>query len=420
MSTPFGIDQKNLLERFVRYAAIGTQSNRRRAEEKTPSTDCQWNLIRLLERECRALGFDSVLVTAEGFLIARLASNLPPERGNAPPCIGFMAHVDTASDAPGSPVSPRVHENYSGGIIVLSGGVQIDPADNPSLARYKGETIITSDGTTLLGADDKAGVAAIMSAAEYLIAHPEIPHGELECIFTPDEETGLGMNRFPLDTIHSKAAYTLDGDGEGTVEAECFTAWKAEARFTGKVIHIGHARGKLANAVAMAARFVDMLPRSESPEATDGSFGYYCPMDIKGNLEEAVAGIFLRDFDEGEIRRRLEALKAFAAAVEAAFPGGKVSIREEEQYRNMKSAFARDPRILEYAYRAVRETGMEPIRKSIRGGTDGARLSEKGVPTPNIFMGGENFHARTEWVSLPAMARAAQTVVRLARIWAGA
>jgi tripeptide aminopeptidase len=226
------------------------------------------------------------------------------------------------------------------------------------------------------------------------------------------------MNRFPLDAIHSKIAYTLDGDGEGTVEAECFNAWKAEVRFTGSVIHIGHARGKLANAVAMAARFVELLPRSESPEATDGSFGYYCPMDIKGNLEEAVVEVFLRDFDDGEIRRRLSALKAFAAAVEAAFPGGRVSVKEEEQYRNMKNSFDKDTRILDYVLQAVRETGVEPVRKSIRGGTDGARLSEKGVPTPNIFMGGENFHARTEWVSLSAMTRAAQTVVNLARIWA--
>ncbi|MDR1625580.1 MAG: peptidase T [Spirochaetia bacterium] len=403
-----------LLDRFVLYASIGTQSDRSLAARRTPSTDCQWELIRLLERECGELGLEAA-VDGRGFLVARLGSNLPEGRV---PCIAFMAHVDTASDVPGGVVRPLVHKNYGGGRIALD-GVGIDPAENPSLLRYLGDTIVSSDGTSLLGADDKAGIAAIMSAAAYLLAHPEVPHGELEFIFTPDEETGMGMDHFPLERIRCAAAYTLDGDGEGTVESECFNAWKVEARFLGRAIHIGHARGKLANAVAMAARFVDMLPSAESPEATDGGFGYYCAMDIKGTLEEAVVEVFLRDFSEEEISRRRETLRVFACAVERAFPGGRVLLREEEQYRNMKGAFQKDPRILAYLDRAVRETGIEPVHKSIRGGTDGARLSGMGIPTPNIFMGGENFHSRTEWVSLSAMARAAQTVVNLARIWAG-
>jgi tripeptide aminopeptidase len=405
-----------LLDRFIRYASIGTQSNRALARQRTPSTDCQWELIRLLERECRDLGLEAA-ADERGFLIARLAPNVPDRPGEEAPCIAFMAHVDTASDAPGFPVRPLVHENYDGRTIVLK-GVTIDPAENPSLLRYQGDTIISSDGTTLLGADDKAGVAAIMSAAAYLLAHPGLPHGGVEFIFTPDEETGLGMEHFPLGKIRAATAYTLDGDGEGTVESECFNAWKVEARFFGRAIHIGHARGRLVNAVCMAARFVDMLPASESPQATDGKFGYYCAMDIKGNLEEAVVEIFLRDFSGEELARRREALRVFASAVEQAFPGGRVQLKEEEQYRNMKNAFQKDGRILTYLDRAVRETGIEPIHKSIRGGTDGARLSEMGIPTPNIFMGGENFHSRTEWVSLRAMTRAAWTVVNLARIWA--
>jgi tripeptide aminopeptidase len=364
------------------------------------------------------MGLQDVELDRNGFLIARLPSNLPPRLAGKTPCIGFMAHVDTASDVPGSVVKPRIHENYSGGVIELSGGLTLDPAENPSLLRCKGEVIITSDGTSLLGADDKAGVAAIMNAAEYLLAHPEIPHGEAELIFTPDEETGRGMDRFPREKLRSKAAYTLDGDGEGTIEAECLTAWKAEAKFHGKVIHIGHARGKLVNAVSMASRFVELLPQSESPEATDGAFGYYCPMEISGSLEEATLEIYLRDFDEAHIHRRREALQSFARAIEGAFPGGKVEITEEEQYRNMKEAFCKDPRVLEYLSRAVRETGIEPVYKSIRGGTDGARLSEMGIPTPNIFMGGENFHSKTEWLSLPALVRASQTVVNLLCIWA--
>jgi tripeptide aminopeptidase len=371
-----------------------------------------------LEQELRNMGIADAAPDEQGFIIARLPSNLPAPRGAEIPCIGFMAHVDTASDVPAVGVKPRARKNYDGGIIELADGVKITPADNPSLLRYRGDTIISSDGTTLLGADDKAGVAAIMGAVEYLLAHPEIPHGDVEIIFTPDEETGKGMDNFPRERLRSTAVYTLDGEGEGTIESECFNAWKVDVKFIGQVIHIGYARGKMANAVSMAARFVEMLPRSESPEATDGSFGYYCPMDIAGNLDEAKVEVYLRDFDEAQIRRRMEALRAFAAAVEAAFPGGRVELKEEKQYRNMKNAFGADPRVLDYLGRAVRQAGVEPVYKSIRGGTDGARLSEMGVPTPNLFMGGENFHAKTEWVSLGAMERAAQTVINLLRIWA--
>jgi tripeptide aminopeptidase len=407
-----------LLERFLRYAAIGTQSDRHAAGEKTPSTDCQWKLIRILEKELRECGIADVTVNAEGFLVARLPSNLP--RPSSVPCVGFIAHVDTAADVPGTDVRPRVHENYDGLPIRLEDGVVLDPADNPRLSRFAGDTIVTSDGTTLLGADDKAGIAAIVSAAEYLAAHPEIPCGEIEFIFTPDEETGKGMDRFPMELIRSKAAYTLDGDGEGTVEAECFNAYRLDVKFTGRVIHIGHARGRLANAVAMAAMFVGLLPRSESPEATDGRFGYYCPMEIKGSLEEASVEVYLRDFEAADIRRRIDAAKAFAAAVEAAFPGGRVVVTEEKQYLNMRDAFRADQRVVAFLDEAVRAAGIEPVYKSIRGGTDGARLSERGIPTPNIFAGGENFHSRTEWAALSAMTRAAETVVNLARIWGGA
>ena len=413
--------RRGLLDRFLRYAAIGTQSDRHAAGNKTPSTDGQWDLIRLIEKELRDIGVADLTVNAEGFIIARLPSNLAADisakSGGQVPCVGFIAHVDTASDVPGADVKPRVHENYDGAPIRLEGGVVLDPAENPRLQLYIGDTVITSDGTTLLGADDKAGVAAVVCAAEYLAAHPEIPHGEVEFILTPDEETGKGMDRFPMNLIRSEAAYTLDGDGEGTVEAECFNAWKMEVKFTGRVFHIGHARGRLANAVAMASMFVGLLPRSESPEATDEKYGYYCPMEIKGNLEEASVELYLRDFEDGEIRRRIDAVHAFSAAVEAAFPGGRAVVTEEKQYLNMRGAFLADSRVVDFLDRAVRETGIEPVYKSIRGGTDGARLSERGIPTPNIFAGGENFHSRTEWVALSAVTRAAEVVVNLARIW---
>jgi tripeptide aminopeptidase len=408
--------RERLLARFLRYAAVGTPSDRHSADTKTPSTDSQWELIRLLEGELKEIGVPEVDVDERGFLVARLPSNLPA--GRSVPCIGFIAHVDTASDVPGLEVKPLVHRDYEGGALRLPAGGVLDPGDNPELSRYRGDTVITSDGSTLLGADDKAGVAAIVSAAEYLAAHPEIPHGEIEIIFTPDEETGKGMDRFPLDRVRSKIAYTLDGDGEGTVESECFNAYFIKAVFKGIVFHVGHARGKLVNAVSMAARFITLLPQNESPEATDGRFGYYCPMEIKGNLEEASLEIYLRDFNAGEIRRRIDAVHAYAKAVEAAYPGGKIEVTSEKQYINMRDFFRDDPRIVGYLEEAVRASGIEPVYKSIRGGTDGARLSEKGIPTPNIFAGGMNFHSRTEWVALSAMTRAAEVVVNLARIWA--
>lgn len=405
-----------LLDRFLRYAKIGTPSDRHAAESRTPSSDCQWELIRLLEKELREIGLSDVTVDERGFLVARLPSNLPA--GRNVPCIGFMAHVDTASDAPGTGVKPLVHSNYDGRVLELGAGVAVDPSEDPTLLEFRGDTIVTSDGTTLLGADDKSGVAAIVSAVSWLHSHPGIPRGEIEVLFTPDEETGKGMDHFPFDLVRSKVAYTLDGSGQGTVEAECFNAYRAEVRFKGSVVHLGSARGKLVNAVSMAAHFTSLLPRTESPEATDGKFGYYCPIEIKGDLGEAVLEVYLRDFESADMTRRLKALAAFAKATEASFPGGTVTLKEEKQYLNMREAFLRDSRIVDFLDDAIRKTGIEPRHESIRGGTDGARLSEHGIPTPNVFAGGSNFHSCREWVPLSAMTRAAETVVNLASIWA--
>ncbi len=421
---PMTINRNNLLDRFLRYAEIGTPSDRHRADAQTLSTEEQWKLIRLLEAELKSLGVPWVEVTEYGFLIARFDSNLktiPARVGIAePPAIAFIAHVDTASDVPGDPVTPVVHENYSGERIELTPHAVLDPAVQPRLFRYKGDTIITSDGTTLLGADDKAGVAELISAAEYLVQHPELPHGILEFIFTPDEETGKGMERFPFDRVKSRIAYTLDGDGEGTVEYECFHAYRAAVRCTGVGAHLGYARGKMVNAVSMAASFVSFLPRSESPEATDGRFGYYCPLELEGNTTQAQIDIFLRDYELEEIQRRIQTLEAIGRAVEAAFPGGKVEIVTEKQYLNMRDAFSKDSRIVGFLDEAIRDTGIEPVHTSIRGGTDGARLSEMGIPTPNMFSGGSDFHSLIEWVPLSAMVRAAETVIHLVRRWAEA
>jgi len=406
------LDPEKILERFVRYASIGTPSDRHRADTHTPSTENQWKLIRMLAEELMSLGVPSVEVTEHGFLIARI----PPNTGAS--TLAFIAHVDTASDVPGDPVRPLIHRNYHGGKIVLASGIELDPVSQQRLAQYKGDTLITSDGTTLLGADDKAGVAALVTALEYLVQHPDLEHGTVEFIFTPDEETGKGMERFPLDRVQAKVAYTLDGEGEGTVEYECFNAYRVVVQCKGVGVHLGYARGKLVNACSMAANFVSFLPRSESPEATDGRFGYYCPLEIQGNVTEAKVEIFLRDYEMAEVKRRIETLEAIARAVEGIFPGGKVTVTPEKQYLNMRDAFTQDPRIVQFLDEAIRATGIEPVHASIRGGTDGARLTELGIPTPNIFAGGSNFHSLNEWVPLSAMVRATEVVIRLIRLWA--
>ncbi len=361
------------------------------------------------------MGVEDVTLNDECYVVARLPSNL--KGGAAPPIFGFMAHVDTAPDLTGKDVHPQVVERYDGGPIRLNDQYTLDPARYPTLLQYRGETIVTTDGTTLLGADDKAGVAEIMTAVAFLQAHPEIPHGQIEIYFTPDEEIGRGMDRFPSDIARSEFCYTLDGDEEGSVEAECFTAYKVEVDFHGMVIHLGDARGKLANAVTMAANFISMLPRSESPEATDGRFGYYCPLEIRGELDHAWLEVYLRDFERTEIERRIAFLESLGKSIEGAFPGSRVEVRAEKQYLNMRDALQKRPEVIEYLLEAIRKTGVEPKMKAIRGGTDGARFTEMGIPTPNVFAGGHNFHSRFEWVPLPAMVRASETVINLAQLW---
>jgi tripeptide aminopeptidase len=401
-----------LVPRFLTYVRYWTESDRHIKE--TPSTEGQWELAKVLAEELKSFGLKDVELTGHCYLIARI----PPSPGKeAAPAVGFLAHLDTASDVSGRDVRPHLVRNYDGTKIPLSGGLFLDPAADADLAAQQGKDIIHADGTTLLGADDKAGVAEIMGAVEYLLAHPEICHGPVEIIFSPDEETGKGLPEFPLERIRSKACYTLDGGPLGELEAECFNAWKADIFFQGRVIHIGAARGRLANAALMAAAFAVQLPRSESPEATDGYFGYYCPMEIKGDLENASLEVFLRDFDRAGMDRRLAALEAIAKTVEAQFPGGKVTVKAQNQYYNMKEKIGQSPKVLEILKKAALNTGVEFHFKPIRGGTDGSRLTELGIPTPNIFTGGRNFHSRLEWVSVPEMVRACKLVIELIRLW---
>ncbi len=406
--------KEEALERFLRYVRINTTSDSH--IEEIPSTEQQWELLKLLQQELRELGLQDITLDDHGYLIARLPSNL--EAGRKVPTIGLMAHVDTAADVSGEGVKPQVHENYDGGPIALEEQRVLSPEEYPELADYRGDTIVTSDGTTLLGADDKAGVAEIMTALSYLQAHPELPHGEVEIIFTPDEETGKGMNLFPVDALHSTCCYTFDGGERGVIETECFNAYSVKVTFTGSVIHLGHARGKLVNAVTMAGAFIDMLPQNESPEATDGRYGYYAPMEVNGELSSAELVVFLRDFEKEGMDRRLHSMTKFAEAVETAFPGGTVDVEAKRLYANMRSHMEKDPRVLSYLKEAVKEAGVEPREEIIRGGTDGARLSEMGVPTPNVFTGGHNFHSRYEWAALSVMGEATLSALNLVRGWA--
>jgi tripeptide aminopeptidase len=404
--------EAQILERFLRYTAIDTQSDE--MQNTKPTTQKQWDMIHLLERELEQIGIKDQETTDDGFLIARIPSNI---EGPQPPAIGFMAHVDTAGDLSGKDVKPQVIESYDGSVIRLGNEYSLDPADNPHVLDWVGKTVITTDGTTLLGADDKAGVAEIMSAAAYLNAHPEIKHGEIEIVFTCDEETGHGMDNFPLSSLKSRCCYTMDGGQLGEIEYECFNAYKAELTFTGVMYHPGAARGRMVNALTMASQLCSMLPQSESPEATDGRYGYYYLHAISGDAEKCSLVMNLRDFDAEGMKRRQETVRAIAQAVEAAYPGGKISIEFEKQYANMKEPISEDPLVMDLLKQVVLDLGIQPIEKPIRGGTDGSRLSEMGIPSPNIFTGGMNFHSRYEWIALPAMGDAVSVILNLIEAW---
>ncbi|GHV90714.1 peptidase T [Spirochaetia bacterium] len=404
-----------LVPRFLKYVRYWTTSDRR--IEETPSSPGQWELAKALLEELKGLGIQDVELTDHCYVIARINGTAGKESA---PAVGFMAHIDTASDVSGKDVKAQVLRNYQGQKISLAEGYVLDPETDADLAAQRGRDIIHTDGTTLLGADDKAGIAEIAAALEYILNHPEISHGPLEIIFTPDEETGKGLPDFPLERIKSVACYTLDGGPVGELEAECFNAWKADIEFKGKVIHVGTARGILANAALMAASYAALLPRSESPEATDGYYGYYCPMEIQGNLESASLELLLRDFDRKDMDRRLAALDVFAKAIEAQFPGGKVTVKAKMQYVNMREKIAERPKVMEMLKQAFDNAGVEYRLRPIRGGTDGSRLTELGIPTPNIFTGGRNFHSRLEWVSIPEMAAACRVVIELIRLWGDA
>jgi tripeptide aminopeptidase len=402
----------DLLARLERYVRIDTQS--RRDRERSPSTPGQLKLGRLLADELTELGLEDVQQDENGYVTATLAAR------DGAPVIGLIAHLDTSPDAPGQGVEPLVHRGYDGGVIELPrGGTRLDPASMPELADKIGHDIVTSSGDTLLGADDKAGVAVVMAAVAYLASHPELPHPTLRIAFTPDEEIGEGATLFDIEGFGALCAYTIDGSDVGEIQDETFSAAEAIITVEGIDVHPGQATGKLVNALRLAARIIAALPSDTlTPETTSGREGFIHPYEMEGTPGRARFRTIVRDFDDDLLASHVELLERTAREVVATEPRASVSVEVREQYRNMRRYVERIPEAIEAAEAAIRAEGLEPVREPIRGGTDGSRLSEMGLPTPNIFTGGHEFHSVREWASLHDMASSAATVVRLAGDWA--
>lgn len=404
-----------LLERFERYVRIDTQSAYE--HDGWPSTPGQLELGRLLVAELRELGVEDAGLDDEGFVFATLQGTVP---GDGAPVVGFLAHIDTSPDAPGAGVEPIVHRDYDGRTIELPrGGTRLDPARMPELTGKRGHDIVTASGDTLLGADDKAGVAEIMTAVAHLARHPELPRATLRIGFTPDEEIGEGARRFDVERFGAVCAYTLDGSELGEIQDESFSAKGAVVRVRGAEVHPGDAAGKMVNAVRLASRIVCALPADHlSPETSSGRQGYIHPHELRAGVGGAELTLLLRDFDDEALEGHAELLRRTAHEIVSDEPPASVDVEIREQYRNMRHWLAARPEIVAAAEAALRAEGIEPIREPIRGGTDGSILTERGLPTPNLFTGGHEFHSPREWASLNDMAAAAATVVRLAGVWA--
>ena len=405
-----------VLDRFLRYVTVDTRADD--AHSARPSTPGQTMLLRQLVAELQSLGAADVRLDAQSVVMA----TIPATASTPGPAIGFIAHVDTSPEMSGTDVRPLVHRSYGGGRIVLPDAPEtvLDPAADAALAAQAGNDIVTASGTTLLGADDKAGVAAIMAAAEHLLGHPEIPHGDIRIAFTPDEEIGRGADGFDVERFGAVCAYTLDGGSRGELEIESFSADALVVTFHGFNTHPGYAKGRMVNAIRMAAAFIDALPKDGmSPETTDGYDGFLHPYTMQPAVERTSIRVLLRDFHTDALRDKRALVERRARDVVARHPGGRVEIAVEEQYRNMREVLDRAPHVVDYAAEAMRRCGIEVLMKPIRGGTDGSRLSFMGLPTPNLFAGQHNIHSRLEWTSRQDMEAAARVIVELSQIWAG-
>jgi len=403
-----------MLERFFNYVKIDTQSN----EESTdfPSTKKQLNLSKKLKEELETMGLEDVEMTQWGYVLATLRTNQTKEV----PTIALIAHVDTSPDVSGENVNPRVHKNYDGKDVVLSedGNYILKVDENPYLKEKKGKTLITTDGSTLLGADNKAGITEIMCALDFFLENPDAPRPNIRVLFTPDEEVGRGTEHVTTEEIKADYAYTIDGEKLGELEDETFCADTVEVKVTGVNVHPGYAKDKLVNAIKIAAEIVEQFPKDRlSPETTEKREGYIHPYNFAGGGEETVVKILIRDFEETGLKEKEDYILGIVESMREKYPRANIDFKVQESYRNMKSVLDKHPEVLEKAFKAIETAGITPLKNIIRGGTDGARLSFMGLPTPNIFTGGANFHSRYEWITLEDMQKASEVIVHLMKLW---
>lgn len=403
-----------LLERFLRYVKIDTRSDDRSGSY--PSTEKQWTLARLLYNELKDLGMKDVSIDEHAYVMASLPSNIDKDL----PVIGFLSHMDTSPEMPGENVKPNIIENYPGGDIILNSTINIvlSPYDFPELNNYIGQTLITTDGTTLLGADDKAGIAEIMTALNYLIRHPEIDHGTLKVAFTPDEEIGKGVDHFDLKKFGAAYAYTVDGGAIGELEYETFNAARATVKLQGKSIHPGYAKGRMINAMLLAMEFNSLLPEFEKPQYTQDYEGFYHLVKMEGGVENSVLQYIIRDHDKDIFQRRKNFMKSVAAFMIQKYGEASVMLELNDQYYNMREKIETVMHVVDIAQKAMEMAGVEADIKPIRGGTDGARLSYMGLPCPNIFTGGLNFHGKYEYVPLESMHKAVEVILNIVKLYA--
>ncbi len=403
--------KQKLLNRFITYAKIYSTSDPE--SETTPSTERQWEIANYITEELKSIGLEDVSIDDNGYIMAYVPAN---REGNEP-VIGFIAHYDTSPDFSGENVKPQVWENYDGQDLLLNKetGFTLSPAKFENLKKYVGHTLITTDGTTLLGADDKSGVAEIVTAAEYLMAHPEIKHGKIAIGFTPDEEIGRGAHKFDVKKFGAEWAYTMDGSEAGELEYENFNAAGAVVKIHGLSVHPGYAYGKMVNAALLAAEFAKMLPENETPATTKGFDGFFHLTDMNADVSEAKLQYIIRDHDAEKFENRKKLMQDKIAEFNNKYGDGTAEVEIKEQYKNMKGQFEGKMHIVDIAAAAMKEAGIEPKIKAIRGGTDGAQLSYMGLPCPNIFAGGMNFHGPYEYVSLETMQQAVEVIVNIAK-----
>lgn len=406
--------KEELIKRFITYVKIDTQSNEE--SDTCPSTKGQLELANLLVKELEEIGMTDVTLDENGYVMATLPANTDKKEV---PTIGFLAHMDTATDFSGKNVNPQIIENYDGNDITLNESLDIvlSPKAFPSLNNYIGQTIITTDGTTLLGADDKAGIAEIMTAMNYLKNHPEIKHGTVRIAFTPDEEIGRGPHKFNVEKFNAKYAYTMDGGPLGELQYESFNAAAAKITIKGNNIHPGSAKGKMMNSAKIAMEFHSLLPEYEAPEYTEGYEGFYHLLSINGDVEETTLSYIIRDFDKKKFEDRKQTLEKIAQSLQEKYGKERIILEINDQYYNMREKIEPVFEIVEIAKEAMQNLHITPIVEPIRGGTDGSQLSYMGLPTPNIFVGGENFHGKFEYVSVESMVKATEVIIEIVQLF---